>query len=60
MQQSALNVSTDDVGDEEVLAYIKQNNPDIYSRLVALPPQEQQRAMAMMRNDNNKEEIGDI
>ena len=60
MQQSALNVSTDDVGDEEVLAYIKQNNPDIYSRLVALPPQEQQRALAMMRNDNNKEEIGDI
>ena len=44
------NVTPDQIGDEEVLEYIKQTNPEVYEKLMSLSPEDQQRAMAMMRN----------
>lgn len=49
-QSQETRVSTDDISDQEVLAYIKQNNPQVYEQLLRLSPEDQQRAMAMMRN----------
>lgn len=49
-QSQETRVSTDDISDQEVLAYIKQKNPQVYEQLLRLSPEDQQRAMAMMRN----------
>lgn len=59
------SVTPDDIGDEEVLAYIKQNNPEIFEQLMRLSPQDQKRALAMMRNgrgdtQQNEKMVGDI
>ncbi len=47
--QSVAPVSPDEIGDDEVLEYIKQTNPEIYERLMSLSPEEQQRVLMMMR-----------
>ncbi len=47
--QSVAPVSPNEIGDEEVLEYIKQTNPEIYERLMSLSPEEQQRVLMMMR-----------
>lgn len=49
-QVSAPNMSPDDISDEDVLTYIKQNNPRVYEQLLRLSPEDQQRALAMMRD----------
>lgn len=59
------SVAPDDIGDEEVLAYIRQNNPEVYEKLLSLPPEDQQRALAMMRNgaggaQQNENMVGDL
>lgn len=59
------SVTPDDIGDEEVLAYIKQNNPEIFEQLMRLSPQDQKRALSMMRNgrgdtQQNERMVGDI
>ena len=59
------SVAPDDIGDEEVLAYIRQNNPEVYEKLMSLPPEDQQRALAMMRNgaggaQQNENMVGDL
>ena len=68
-QPTEREISPDDISDEEVLEYIKQNNPEVYERLMALPPEDQQRAMAMMRSggasaqgsqNTNREAVGDL
>ncbi|MBQ2934387.1 MAG: hypothetical protein IJE02_07235 [Clostridia bacterium] len=46
------NVTPDQIGDEEVLEYIKQTNPEVYEKLMSLSPEDQQKAMAMMRNSS--------
>ena len=46
---AAENVSPDQIGDEEVLEYVKRNNPQVYEQMMALSPEEQQQALAMMR-----------
>ena len=43
------SVTPDQIGDEEVLEYIKQTNPEVYEKLMSLSPEDQQKAMAMMR-----------
>lgn len=52
-EQSHQRVAPDDISDQEVLAYIKQNNPQVYEQLLSLSPEDQQRAIAMMRNGGN-------
>lgn len=37
------------VSDEEVLNYVKQNNPELYEKLTQLSPEDQARALSMMR-----------
>lgn len=49
--QSA-SVSPDEIGDDEVLRYVRQTNPEIYEKLMSLPPEEQQKALMMMRKRN--------
>lgn len=46
------NISPGNISDEEVLEHIKNNRPEIYERLMALSPEEQQKALAMMREEN--------
>ena len=68
MQQAAAQpeVTPNQIGDEEVLEYIKQTNPEVYEKLMSLPPEDQQRAMAMMRNGagsaavQNENMVGDL
>ena len=48
-EQSAQPVSPEQIGDDEVIEYIRQTNPEIYERLMSLSPEEQQRALTMMR-----------
>ena len=38
------------ITDEEILEYIEMNNPDLYNQFMGLSPEEQMRAMQMMRN----------
>lgn len=64
-EQSAAPVSPDQIGDEEVLEYIRQNRPDVYEQLMRLSPEEQQRALSMMRNgaggaQQNENMVGDL
>ncbi len=64
-QAAAQNVTPDQIGDEEVLAHIKRNNPDVYERLMRLSPEDQQRAFSMMRNSagsaqQNENMVGDL
>ena len=68
-QQAAVaqpEISPDSIGDEEVVEYIKQNNLEVYEKLMNLSPEEQQQAMAMMRNNTgnasvqNENMVGDI
>ncbi|MBR6502287.1 MAG: hypothetical protein IKT42_02485 [Clostridia bacterium] len=63
-QQNEASVSTDEIGDAEVLEYVKQNRPDVYERLMRLSPEDQQKALTMMRNgattQTNTQEVGDI
>ena len=60
------NVTPDQIGDGEVLEYIRQTNPEVYERLMSLSPEDQQRAMAMMRNNTggapaqNESMVGDL
>ncbi len=59
------SVTPDDIGDEEVLEYIKQNNPQVYEQLMRLSPADQQRALVMMRNgaggaQQNENMVGDL
>lgn len=63
--QSAETVLLDQIGDEEVLEYIRQNRPDVYEQLMRLSPEEQQRALSMMRNgaggaQQNENMVGDL
>ncbi len=69
MQQQAAaqpNVTPDQIGDGEVLEYMRQTNPEVYERLMSLSPEDQQRAMAMMRNNTgsasaqNENMVGDL
>ena len=69
MQQQSTaqpNVSPDQIGDGEVLEYIRQTNPEVYERLMSLSSEDQQRAMAMMRNNTggapaqNENMVGDL
>lgn len=75
MQQEAMmqgqvaaqpEVSPDQIGDGEVLEYIRQTNPEVYERLMSLSPEDQQRAMDMMRNKmggapvQNENMVGDL
>ncbi len=53
-QQPEAPVSPDQIGDNEVLEYVKQTNPEIYEKLMSLSPEEQQRALAMMRNGGSE------
>lgn len=46
----------DDVSDDEVIEYIRQTNPQIYEQLMALSPEEQTQALAMMRNGGQSPE----
>ncbi len=48
------SVAPDDISDQEVLEYIKQNNPQVYEQLMRLSPEDQQRALAMMRNGGSE------
>ena len=48
-EQSAQPVSPEQIGDDEVIEYIRQTNPEIYERLMSLSPEEQHRALTMMR-----------
>lgn len=59
------SVTPDGIGDGEVLAYIKQNNPQVYEKLMSLSPEDQQRALSMMRNSaggaqQNENMVGDL
>lgn len=59
------DVTPDDIGDEEVLDYLKQNNPQVFEKLMSLSPEDQRRAMAMMRNATGNEQqnenmVGDL
>lgn len=60
------SVTPDDIGDEEVLSYIKQNNPEVYEKLMSLSPEDQHRALSMMRNgaggaqSQNENMVGDL
>lgn len=60
------NVTPDQIGDGEVLEYMRQTNPEVYERLMSLSPEDQQRAMAMMRNNTggapaqNENMVGDL
>ena len=51
-QEAKPDISPDNISNEEVLEYIKNNRPEIYERLMALSPEEQQKALAMMREEN--------
>ena len=68
-QQAAVaqpEISPDSIGDEEVVEYIRQNNPAAYEKLMSLSPEEQQQAMVMMRNNTggapaqNESMVGDL
>ena len=63
-EPSAAPVSTDEIGDEEVLEYIRQNRPDVYEQLMRLSPEDQQKAMSLMRSgaatQTNTQEVGDM
>ena len=48
-EPSTAPVSTDEIGDEEVIEYIRQNRPDVYEQLMRLSPEDQQKAMSLMR-----------
>ena len=56
------NVAAEEIGDAEVLEYIKQSNPEVYEQLMKLPPEDQQRALAMMRQrgQNQQNVEGDL
>ena len=41
-----------EISNQDVLEYIKQNNPELYERFMSLPPEEQERAMQMMNSAN--------
>ncbi|MBQ8740803.1 MAG: hypothetical protein IJY79_04560 [Clostridia bacterium] len=69
MQQQQMaaqpSITPDDIGDGEVLKYIKQNNPQVYEKLMSLSPEDQQRALSMMRNSTggaqqNENMVGDL
>ena len=60
-----------DATDEEVLEYLKVNNPQAYERLMSLPPEQQAQALAMMNGGGeaapvqqtpqyNPDEMGDM
>lgn len=57
-QTTEQSVSIDDISDQEVLFYLKQNNPEIYEKLLNLSPEDQQRALYMMRNSLSNEQQG--
>ncbi len=65
-QQPEAPVSPDQIGDDEVLEYIKQNNPQVYEQLMRLSPEDQQRALTMMRTgaggaqSQNENMVGDL
>lgn len=60
-QMPQQSVSPDDIGDEEVLEYIRQNNPQVYEQLTMLSAEEQQQALAMMRNGGQSTNVvGDL
>ena len=48
--QQGTPASPEDVSDDEVLEYLQQTNPQVYEQLMALSPEEQTQALAMMRN----------
>lgn len=57
--------SSDYISNQEVLEYIKQNNPQVYERLISLSAEDQQIALEMMRNSvngtqQNEDTVGDI
>ena len=49
MTEQSASVSPEQIGDDEVLEYVRETNPEIYDRLMSLSPEEQQRALEMMR-----------
>ena len=57
------NVAIDNTSDEEVVEYIRQNNPDVYEQLMSLSPEDRARALSMMRNGastQSEDSVGDI
>ncbi len=46
--QNSANKATE-IGDAEILEYVKSSNPEIYEELMQLSPENQVRALAMMR-----------
>ncbi len=58
-RQAEAVVSEGDISDDEVLEYLKQTNPSLYERLMALPKEEQQRALSMMRNGEREAAAND-
>ena len=65
-EQSAAIVSPEQISDDEVLEYVKQTNPQIYEKLMSLSPEEQQKALMMMRQggssptNTSTQEVGDL
>ena len=65
-EQNVAPVSPDEIGDDEVIEYIRQNNLQVYEQLMRLSPEDQQRALAMMRNNagdapvQNENMVGDL
>ncbi len=58
-----------DATDDEVLEYLKATNPQVYERLISLPPEQQAHALAMMNGGGasaqqtpqyNPDEMGDM
>ncbi len=61
-QQPEAPMSPEQIGDNEVLEYVKQTNPEIYKKLMSLSPEDQQRALEMMRSGGNGQQnvVGDL
>lgn len=65
-EQGAALVSPEQISDDEVLEYVKQTNPQIYEKLMSLSPEEQQKALMMMRQGGSSptntgtQEVGDL
>ena len=51
-QIDSQSVSYGDIGNDEVIAYLKQINPKAYEQFMKLSPEQQQLAFSMMRKGN--------
>ena len=53
VSEEAVNVSTDDISDEELFEYLKQTNPQLYERLIQLSPEDRAKVLTIMRNQTS-------